>query len=155
MGNNQNSKDKDRDYSAKFKDPRWQKLRLEVLKRDDFTCQICFDSESTLHVHHRYYLPSKDPWDYPIEALVTLCESCHLGEKESRPDYERMLLKVLRQKGFFANHIYCLVEGFYNLDFIHTHDVIASMIEWSLKDHEVQKMLLEKYFKYLNEKNKQ
>ena len=30
-----------------------------------------------LHVHHKYYQRSKSPWDYPNEALVTLCWKCH------------------------------------------------------------------------------
>lgn len=30
-----------------------------------------------LHVHHKYYQMGKLPWDYPNEALVTLCWSCH------------------------------------------------------------------------------
>ncbi len=31
----------------------------------------------TLHVHHKYYNLSKYPWDYPNEALITLCSECH------------------------------------------------------------------------------
>jgi 5-methylcytosine-specific restriction endonuclease McrA len=30
------------DYLAKCKDPRWQKVRLEVFQRDEWTCQVCF-----------------------------------------------------------------------------------------------------------------
>ena len=30
-----------------------------------------------LHVHHTYYQRGKLPWDYPNEALVTLCWKCH------------------------------------------------------------------------------
>ena len=43
-------------YYEKFKDPRWQKKRLEVLQRDEFMCQICLDTSSTLHIHHRRYI---------------------------------------------------------------------------------------------------
>lgn len=31
------------DYSQKLLDPRWQRKRLEILQRDDFTCQVCSD----------------------------------------------------------------------------------------------------------------
>jgi len=30
-----------------------------------------------LHVHHKYYQLNKNPWDYPNEALTTLCWQCH------------------------------------------------------------------------------
>jgi hypothetical protein len=64
-------------YLEKLKNPQWQKLRLLVLSRDSFTCQLCYDTKSTLHVHHRKYESGKDPWEYEPESLLTLCESCH------------------------------------------------------------------------------
>ncbi len=67
-------------YSEKRRDPRWQRKRLEIMGRDDFTCQQCGSTTSTLNVHHRYYEPGRDPWDYPNGALITLCEDCHGGE---------------------------------------------------------------------------
>jgi len=62
-------------YSQKLKDPRWQKKRLKVLERDEITCQCCYDSESTLVVHHLKY--SGEPWEIEEKYLLTLCESCH------------------------------------------------------------------------------
>ena len=64
-------------YLQKLKDPRWQKKRLEIFERDEFTCQFCQSPDNTLHVHHRLYLKGSDPWDYNADDLVTLCESCH------------------------------------------------------------------------------
>jgi hypothetical protein len=75
------SKQAKSEYALKFQDPRWQKKRLEILKRDEWACKLCGDRGATLHVHHRYYLEwGTDPWKYPDEALVTLCETCHDGE---------------------------------------------------------------------------
>ena len=62
-------------YSEKLKDPRWQRKRLEILSRDNFTCRHCKDSQETLHVHHLKY--HKEPWDVDSEYLITLCEWCH------------------------------------------------------------------------------
>lgn len=64
-------------YFEKLKDPRWQRRRLEILERDGWACTICADTEKTLHVHHRYYKPKTDPWDYEDDALTTLCADCH------------------------------------------------------------------------------
>ena len=63
-------------YSDLLKDPRWQKKRLEILNRDNWTCQECGDTEETLHVHHKSYKGS-DPWDTPDSDLITYCQSCH------------------------------------------------------------------------------
>lgn len=62
-------------YAEKLKDPRWQKKRLKILERDDFTCQNCADKTKTLHVHHLKY--DGEPWEIDSHYLVTLCESCH------------------------------------------------------------------------------
>lgn len=56
--------------------PNWQKLRLEVLKRDRFKCRICQDDQTTLHVHHKKYI-GKYVWDTPKKHLMTLCKKCH------------------------------------------------------------------------------
>lgn len=64
-------------YAEKLRDPRWQKKRLEIMKRDEFSCNGCGDAESTLNVHHHYYEKGKMPWEYPDSAFSTLCENCH------------------------------------------------------------------------------
>lgn len=64
------------DYSEKLRDPRWQKKRLEIFERDRFTCQSCDRNDITLSVHHKYYNDC-EPWEYPNDALQTLCEVCH------------------------------------------------------------------------------
>lgn len=73
-------------YAEKLKDPRWQRKRLEVMQRDEFACTECFDAESTLNVHHHYYEKGKNPWDYPDDALTTLCETCHKLVEQERID---------------------------------------------------------------------
>ena len=65
-------------YSEKLKDPRWQKKRLEILKRDDFKCRCCESANKTLHVHHIWYPEKgKDIWEVDDCDLITLCEECH------------------------------------------------------------------------------
>lgn len=72
-------------YSEKLKDPRWQRKRLEVMERDGFECSQCGDSGTTLAVHHTYYITGRNPWEYPIWSLQTLCENCH---KDNHSDKE-------------------------------------------------------------------
>lgn len=82
------------------------------MSRDEFTCQYCFNSESTLNVHHNYYENGKDPWDYPDTALVTLCESCHQYETENRKSEEALLLSILKHCGFTSSNIHGLACAF-------------------------------------------
>lgn len=62
-------------YSDLLRDPRWQKKRLEILQRDNFTCKHCKDTETELHVHHEAY--RGNPWEIESDKLVTLCKHCH------------------------------------------------------------------------------
>lgn len=104
-------------YREKLKDPRWQKMRLSILERDEFTCQICFNSENTLHVHHRYYAQVENPWDYPPHALVTLCEDCHESEGADMPRAGRALIDRLKEAGAFSfdiDYLAHVIEEFLN-----------------------------------------
>ena len=82
-------------YREKLMDPRWQKRRLQVLERDGWTCGVCGDTETTLHVHHRWY-EGGDPWDAPDEALVTMCKECHEEDPYNRAAAMAVLERVLR-----------------------------------------------------------
>lgn len=71
-------------YSEKLKDPRWQKVRLQVMERDEWKCQRCGIATETLHVHHGFYEFGKEPWEYPIDSLHTYCWGCHADADEMR-----------------------------------------------------------------------
>lgn len=92
-------------YSEKLKSPKWQRKRLEILNRDNFTCKSCGDSENMLSVHHKRYFPNTEPWEYEDDLLVTLCQDCH--------DANHFLIKSIK----------CIVEinfiGFEKLDELH------------------------------------
>jgi len=64
-------------YQDQIKSPKWQKKRLEILKRDEFTCQECGNKEQTLHIHHKHYNKGAKIWEYEGWELTTLCETCH------------------------------------------------------------------------------
>lgn len=74
-------------YREKIKDPRWQRKRLLIMDRDGWACQKCRDKTKCLNVHHKFYIPGLEPWEYKDEDLVTLCEDCH--EKLQGSNHER------------------------------------------------------------------
>jgi hypothetical protein len=67
----------EKSYLELLKDPRWQKKRLKIMERDNFTCQICKDKETSLNVHHKRYVKGRLPWQYTDKDLLTVCEDCH------------------------------------------------------------------------------
>lgn len=75
-------------YVEALKSPKWQRKRLEVMQRDNFTCVRCQDTETTLNVHHKEYHRNKKPWEYEAEFLETLCETCH--KKEHKKSDKRL-----------------------------------------------------------------
>ena len=73
-------------YSEKLKDPRWQKKRLDIMSRSNFSCEKCGETEKTLHVHHKIYLNEHEPWDYHDSLLSCLCADCHEDEHSNTSD---------------------------------------------------------------------
>ena len=68
-------------YDNLLQDERWQNKRNEILQRDKHKCSYC-GSDINLQEHHKYYNKYPDgkkvnPWDYPNDALITLCNDCH------------------------------------------------------------------------------
>jgi hypothetical protein len=69
-------------YKEQLQHPLWQKKRLEIMQRDNFTCRYCSSIENQLHVHHLIYLKNIHIWEYPDNLLLTLCNKCHSMESE-------------------------------------------------------------------------
>jgi len=115
------------DYAQKLKDPRWQRKRLEILNRDFFACMRCFSETKTLHVHHRLYNKSAEPWDYDNDVLVTLCEDCHQEEGEKMAlSIERLAREFKRL--FFSEEIDMVTEGLKQYQHVHLTKISAEVV---------------------------
>lgn len=92
-------------YREKLTDSRWQRKRLEIMSRDCFECQKCHVKDhGMLSVHHRHYIPGREPWDYPGELLITLCDTCHKKEESIVPKVQD-ILNALHFWGYFNTEI--------------------------------------------------
>ncbi len=80
-------------YKEQISHPRWQKKRLRILQRDNWSCQLCGDTETTLHVHHKSYF--KKAWDANDSDLITYCEACHSLVEDDRL---MIVTKVIKRK---------------------------------------------------------
>jgi hypothetical protein len=85
---------KETSYYELLKDPRWQRKRLEIMKLNNFSCEVCGDEEKTLNIHHSYYEKGLKPWDYPEQSLHCLCEDCHKKAQDIKTLINRQLGQI-------------------------------------------------------------
>lgn len=69
-----------------------KELKLMIRKRDNFTCQICFNKEliRTFVIHHIDY----DKKNNNEKNLITLCRSCHAKTNSNREAWIRFFKGV-------------------------------------------------------------
>ena len=121
-------------YIEKLKDPRWQKMRLEIFKRDGWACRWCHAKKRTLAVHHLWYETEAEPWEATPESLLTVCESCHQTEYDSRAKYEALLLEAIRRKGFSIVGLMSFKDGMDSLLLTGLADYHAAAISLRIND---------------------
>lgn len=97
-------------YKDQIKHPKWQKRRLEIMDKDNFSCQICGDTENTLNVHHLHYHKGRDIWDYEDWELITLCDGCHEKEHSTIEDILSRI-EYIKSRGVTMFEIYSLLEN--------------------------------------------
>jgi len=95
-------------YSELLQHPKWQRKRLKIFSRDNWTCRTCGDTETTLHCHHKKYTYGNTPWEYPDEDLITLCKTCHdivgmLKKDENHLDIETMSISYTSEYTIVAD----------------------------------------------------
>lgn len=103
-------------YSELLQHPFWQQKRLRILERDKFTCRRCSDKLTTLHIHHLWYTPDTFPWDYEDDALITVCDLCHMKEE---------FIKWVKQTG----KRYLLYHGFLRQDVEEILQVVSNRLQ--------------------------
>lgn len=100
-------------YADQLRDPRWQRKRLEIMERADFTCESCGDEKKTLAVHHRIYLGGRKAWEYENEYLECLCEDCHTSKHNLQAELNAVLVMSgdIEQVIGYAKGIYCMITN--------------------------------------------
>lgn len=136
-------------YFEKLKDPRWQKLRLKVLERDCWCCVLCNCPDKTLNVHHLSYENGKDPWEYELQDLATLCDDCHEQEKTDR-QIENNLIKELKRKFISYRILSDITDAIRNMELPHVPEVTATILCDFLQDRGKMKSMVYDFFGKLN-----
>lgn len=82
-----------------YDDPVYKRFRLEVLKRDNFKCQMCnTKSKSGLHVHHIKQWSKASSLRYDISNGITLCIYCHKAITGKENHYEKLFKEIIDGK---------------------------------------------------------
>lgn len=89
-------------YSENLQRSEWKCRRLEVLERANFRCQDCGAAGVPLLVHHLRYERGKKPWEYPDNALRSLCGPCHERVTGNGTQQRRMRDTIRSLAGMFA-----------------------------------------------------
>lgn len=130
-------------YSEKLKDPKWQRKRLEILDRDDFTCQSCGSKDKTVHVHHKKY--QGEPWEVDSKYLVTLCEDCHEGQSHESKQYYELFFETFLGSSFLADDLRQLAWGLSELKMQESRSKMALVYAFALADEEAQATLIKMF----------
>ena len=138
-------------YREKLRDPRWQKVRLQVFERDGWCCQSCFDADSTLAVHHLHYEDGMEPWEYPISLLVTLCEACHELQYQTQSYARKRLLRGFACQGALAADLEQVGNALECMQSPVLPSVTFSALSWLLRDPALVHGLVHRYLESLPE----
>lgn len=86
---------KRRDYG----DPVYKQFRLDVLKRDKYTCQMCNKRGKRvyLNVHHIIKWSSASSLRHDTDNGVTLCRGCHKSVTGKESHYVSYFNEIVRR----------------------------------------------------------
>lgn len=85
---------KKRDYS----DPHYKQFRLDVLRRDKFTCQMCGHKRKyDLQVHHLLTWADCPTLRYERSNGITLCKTCHKQVTGYESSYASYLNEIVKK----------------------------------------------------------
>lgn len=100
--------------SLGYKDPRWQRKRLERFEAAGWKCCECASKKSELNLHHYWYEKGNEPWDYPDECFAVLCDRCHQEWHDKKLTIDKQLrfsLSEMDQAAGLLCGLNCALNG--------------------------------------------
>ena len=82
-----------------FDDPIYKKWRVDVYKRDKFTCQMpgCKRNKN-LNAHHIQKWASASMLRYDVDNGITLCSACHKSITGKESHYASYFTQLINKK---------------------------------------------------------
>lgn len=67
-------------YRKNYKECKeYRDWRINVYKKDNFTCQVCFKTKKFLNAHHLYNYADYKDLRFDLNNGITLCKECHIN----------------------------------------------------------------------------
>jgi hypothetical protein len=79
--------------SGRIQSPEMEQWRFDILKRDNYTCQICYRHGGNLNVHHIRKWSEYPELRFDINNGITLCVDCHIETYNKEDKYINFLEK--------------------------------------------------------------
>lgn len=114
-------------YKEHLADPRWQRKRLQILERDNWTCKLCGDTKTQLHVHHKKYTGWK-AWEAIDEDLVTICKVCHTITEFKHENIP--IEKIIKHKLGTCFIVACVIKSNGNIIDVYYYDSKRNKAEY-------------------------
>ena len=87
-------------YSQKLSTREWREFTKAARNFHGNHCKCCRRKDVVTQVHHIYYDPSKEPWEYDFNDTVLLCKACHEELHKQLNDFRRFVFRNLTPQSF-------------------------------------------------------
>lgn len=86
-------------YSTKLQSAQWTQFSQGVRKTRN-SCEVCRRRDVSLQVHHLFYDPAREPWEYEGADIVVLCTGCHKQIHEQLNLFRRFVFGKMNPRAF-------------------------------------------------------
>ena len=87
-------------YHDSLKRNEWKSFARGVRSSRGNTCETCRRCNVETHVHHLFYEPDKQPWEYDHSDVMLLCAECHKQMHEHLKQFRKYVFRNLDPKSF-------------------------------------------------------
>lgn len=89
-----------RGYNAKLESGQWTRFSKDIRLIKGNACENCKRTNMETNIHHLFYNPNTNPWEYRSIDVVLLCRSCHDQVHEGLKDFRRFVFRSLNGSSF-------------------------------------------------------
>ena len=81
-------------YKQKLQSSEWRKFASRVKQQHNF-CAYCKQGDKPTQVHHLFYEPDREPWEYGTDEVLVLCAECHSKIHERLQQFRKYVFRYL------------------------------------------------------------
>jgi hypothetical protein len=90
---------KSNSYANQLDSEPWKKFSRSIRSLRD-VCECCRQKHGPLQVHHLFYDPQRQPWEYTNEEVMVLCKACHDGIHQELQSFRKYVFRYLNPSNF-------------------------------------------------------